>query len=797
MLMENIQNVAVQGYALDGTVRFWNRASELLYGYSTEEAQGKNLLDLIIPPDMREGVTEAIRQMAESGEPIPASELVLMRKDGSPVPVFSSHALVTPLGQQPELFCLDIDLTHLKHAEEALIQSEALYHSLVETSQDLIWQTDDQGRYTYLNLAWEQVFGYPLEEMLGRKFSDFQSPDQAARDLIEFGRILEGNSASGYETAHIGKSGNEIHLVFNALFTCDEHGNIIGTSGTAYDITERKRAEQELLHAKAAAEAATIAKSYFLANMSHEIRTPMNGVIGLIELLINTELSEEQRTYAELIKQSGKNLVQLISDILDFSKIEAHRIELEIRDFNLHLEISGISDLFSPVAREKGLAFHVETDPDVPRHVRGDAARLRQILTNLIGNAVKFTGEGSIVLRICREAEDDRHTTLRFLIQDSGIGIAADKHDSIFEPFIQGDGSTTRKYGGTGLGLTISRQLAEMMDGKVGLESAEGEGATFWFTVVLEKPEGHFSDVTARLQEWCGGRSVNDTKQTFPSSSPTHMPPGGMEGECGTLSRILLAEDDLTNQMVTWTILTKSGYRVDVANNGAEALKMLEENDYSLVLMDCMMPVMNGYDATAVIRDPESAVRNHDIPVIALTAKALREDHDYCLRVGMNEFLSKPLEISDLLAMLTRWIPDDRALESGTVAQASTGDSGSLNTEIFDRDAFMRRNLGDLEISRDVAAVFIEHRREYMEAIQGALAGHDAAALRESAHKLKGASANVSLLRLSETARLIESDAETGDLEHAAGLLVTLEQDFVQAAEVLDGSFSATRDREA
>jgi len=224
---------------------------------------------------------------------------------------------------------------------------------------------------------------------------------------------------------------------------------------------------------------------------------------------------------------------------------------------------------------------------------------------------------------------------------------------------------------------------------------------------------------------------------------------------------------------------------------------MLEENDYSLVLMDCMMPVMNGYDATTVIRDPESAVRNHDIPIIALTAKALREDHDYCLRVGMNEFLSKPLDISDLLAMLAKWLPNGRSVESGTGVQASTGDSGSLNSNIFDREAFVQRNLGDLEISRDVAAIFIEHRREYMEAIQCALAAHDAAALREAAHKLKGAAANVSLLRLSETARLIESDAETGDLEHATGLLVTLAQDFAQAGALLDESFSAPRDREA
>ena len=537
LVMENIPGLAVQGYVSDGTVFFWNRASELLYGYSEHEALGANLLDLIIPEEMREEVTAAIIQMKESAAPIPAGELLLKRKDGSRVEVFSSHALVNPVGRQTELFCLDIDLT------------------------------------------------------------------------------------------------------------------------------DRKRAERELRQAKAAAETANIAKSQFLANMSHEIRTPMNGVIGLIDLLLITELTEEQRKYAELARQSGRNLCELISDILDLSKIEAQKIELESRCFNLKIEISSVIKLLSLRAQEKGLELISHINPDVPLLLKGDAGRLRQIITNLIGNAIKFTAKGSISLHISKDAEDEQCSTLRFLVRDSGIGIAPEKLESIFEPFTQADGSTTRKYGGTGLGLTISRQLAELMGGTVGVESVEGEGSTFWFTVILEKAPLPIS--TSEPQY--GALQVVGAV-TLPTRNGVAM----AEGSQTSKTRLLLAEDDPTNQMVTQSILVKFGYQVDVAGNGDEALWLLENNDYDLVLMDCMMPVMNGYDATAVIRDQASAVRNHAIPVVALTANAMREDRENCLAAGMNDYLCKPLDVADMLAMLEKWLPFDsvqfRVLDSAPVS---------------------------------------------------------------------------------------------------------------------------------
>jgi signal transduction histidine kinase/ActR/RegA family two-component response regulator len=414
-------------------------------------------------------------------------------------------------------------------------------------------------------------------------------------------------------------------------------------------IEEYETGQKLLQEAKAAAEAANIAKSQFLNNMSHEIRTPMNAVTCLIELLLATELNEEQSNYARLIKQSGRKLVELISDILDLSMMEVHKIELKIRDFDLQAEISGTINILSLRAEEKGLNLDALIEADVPPFLKGDAGRLRQILVCLIDNAIKFTPIGSVTLHVCKDAEDDERLTLRFLVRDSGIGIAVDKRDIIFERFTQADGSTTRKYGGTGLGLNIARQLAELMGGTLGVDSEEGAGSTFWFTLVLERQGNNLHSAVAPLIER-GARG--DLKSDSQGQIP--LIPSFKKGEVAT--RLLLAEDDQTAQLMTKALLEKYGYRVDVANNGIEALKLLEENDYSLVLMDCMMPVMTGYEATAVIRATDSMVRNHSIPVLALTANAMREDRDKCLTAGMDDYLAKPIEFADLLAMLEKWM---------------------------------------------------------------------------------------------------------------------------------------------
>ena len=380
-------------------------------------------------------------------------------------------------------------------------------------------------------------------------------------------------------------------------------------------------------------------KSIFLANVSHEIRTPMGGIVGMAKLLEFTPLAAEQQSYVEAITSCGTSLLLLVNDLLDFSKIEAGKMELETQNFDLQAEATALINLLSFSARAKKLDLVLQIDPDVPHRLIGDAKRLRQIITNLVGNAIKFTHEGSVSLHISIDAEEGERTTLRFEVRDSGVGIASDNLVHIFKPFAQAEASTARFYGGTGLGLAITGQLVELMGGRLGVESAEGDGSTFWFAVELEQQAGAMGVTSAAPVPY--ERPGKPVQKIHAVSN----------------SRLLLAEDDRFNKIIIRRLLMKSGYQVDVVGNGREAVAALEKNDYDLVLMDCEMPLLNGFDTTAIIRSPLSAVNNHAIPVIALTASCLREDRDKCLEAGMDDFLTKPFVIEEMQTMLDKWLP--------------------------------------------------------------------------------------------------------------------------------------------
>ena len=640
--------------------------------------------------------------------------------------------------QALELQALTADL------EYRVMERTATLDGVLASTVDLVFFKDKNGIYLGCNHAFAKLIGRERGAVVG--YSDFELFDQEdalfyrEQDRLTISRQL----ARSYERWVVYPDGRKAFLdTFKAPLR-DGGDNIIGVVGVARDITTRKETEQAL---KQAAEA----KMQFLANMSHEIRTPMNGVIGMAGLLGNTQLTDEQRHYADVIRASGNLLLAIINDILDFSKIEAGKLELEHATFELGAVLDELIDLVAPQAQAKGLLLRCGDITPLPVYLQGDVTRLRQILLNLLSNAVKFTGQGTVTLSADLEELADQRAMLVCTVSDTGTGIPADRIDALFDPFTQADNSITRVHGGTGLGLSISRQLTHLMGGKIDVSSVVGEGSAFRVAIPFAL---------------CPAGEKIPTPEPLALHADQKMEP----------ARILVVEDNATNQLVARTILQKLGHHVDVAANGAEALDLLQLIPFNLVLMDCQMPVMDGLEATRRIRNGEAGETRRQIPIIAMTAHAFEEDKQRCLASGMDDYLSKPVLTADLARCVITWC--GTAQPHVTTVQTDASATVSAADCCFDSHGLLERLGGDRDLEELVLKTYLDNAATYLTNLRKAIAAGSVEEVFMQAHGFKGMAYSCAAMATGNVAMQLEKMAHAGTLEGAEQLMSELEQAF-------------------
>jgi PAS domain S-box-containing protein len=530
-----------------------------------------------------------------------------------------------------------LDITSRLKAERQLRVWEERWQLALRGNNDGLWDWNARTGEIFFAPRWKQILGYEEHEIENRP-SEWESrvhPDDFPRVSRELQEHLSHKSPF-YSTEYRmrAKDGTYKWVLARGQGVWDEQGRPIRMVGSHTDITQRKEAEAALQQAKEQAETANCAKSEFLANMSHEIRTPMNGALGMIELVLETELSGEQREYLETAKNSARSLLELLNDILDLSKIEAGRLELVPANFSVCKCVEDTLRMFTVKTRQKGLTLETCIDPNVTEWLLGDPLRLRQVISNLVGNAIKFTDNGKVTVRLETESAVDGNVGLHFQVIDTGIGIPEAKQAWIFEPFRQADGSSTRRYEGSGLGLAICTRLVELMGGRIWVESRVGFGSIFHFTA-------RFLPGVAEGQQ--------------PAAEPLENGPLPWARKAGERSlRILLAEDNNVNKSVIAAVLSKAGHSAILAADGIEALAEFERHPFDLILMDVQMPRMDGLAATAAIREAEKGSGRH-VPIVAMTAHAMKGDRERCLKAGMDDYLTKPLDLSSLRLTIRKW----------------------------------------------------------------------------------------------------------------------------------------------
>ncbi|GBG01306.1 histidine kinase [Azospira sp. I13] len=764
---------------VEGRCTFVNAEAEHLLGWDRQDLLGQDLHDAVhfqtatgFPVVKDECPLHA---SAVASRPFRSELDAFTRRDGR---VFPISVVSVPLFEGDRFtgtVAAFQDITERKRDEDYLMATTSRLSALIESMQTAILVEDENRQVVLANQALGQLFNLDVEpqELVGvdcrlvldhleRLFADSEQGQKAVpqAEQIVAGRLpVVGEEIVLTDGRVVERDYIPIYLFPQVAQPEDYRGHL----WLYRDITERKQAERELQLAKESAESANRAKGEFLANMSHEIRTPMNGILGMTDLALETELNGEQRDYLQMVKSSADALLVIINDILDFSKIEAGKLELETIHFNLR---QLLRDTLAPLelrARQRGLALVYEVPAGLPDGYMGDPGRLRQILINLVGNAIKFTEEGRVAVRV--RAEDD---LLHFFVSDTGIGVPPDKQQLIFEAFSQADSSVTRRFGGTGLGLTICMRLVRLMEGQLWVENNSAAGSTFHFTVRLSP---------AQAASAPGGGLVFADSEKEVALPPLHL---------------LLAEDNPVNQKLVVTLLHKRGHTVVVAGNGQEALDALERQTFDLILMDMQMPVMGGLEATRRIREQESAAADgRHIPIVAMTANAMAGDRERCLEAGMDAYVSKPIRRDEFFTAIADVLPLWRRLETpaagGAAPAAPAAPAMPLpgETPVCNRKEAVERLDGDEELFAMLVQMYATELPAYLQRLDEALAATDMTALAREAHTYKGLMATFSADQGSRLARELELQAKAGNPEGLVPLVRQLQDEMRKVSQAL------------